>query len=184
MNGLGEYIIKGEAKGIKPEEGVKWITKAADNGLASAQTNLGRMYINGDLMGQDFPKAKKWLQMAARQNFHRAQFELGLFLFRGLQQGKPDLNGAIHWYRRAASQGNERAQFALAKMYRDGIGVKQSFYEGYKWMKISQRHGMKGIDRPLAMCAQKLTSNELRRAFAEAKQFRARNDYHPNSSPQ
>ena len=69
-------------------------------------------------------------------------------------------------------------------MYKDGIGVKQSFYEGYKWLKISQRHGMKGIDRPLAMCAQKLTSNELRKAFAEAKRFRARNDYHPNNSPQ
>lgn len=182
MNGLGEYIINGEVKGIKPEEGVKWITKAADNGLASAQTNLGRMYINGDLMGQDFPKAKKWLQMAARQNFHLAQFELGLFLFRGLQQGKPDLNGAIHWYRRAARQGNERAQFELAMMYKDGIGVKQSFYEGYKWMIISQRHGMKGIDRPLAMCAQKLTSNELREAFAKAKRFRARNDYHPDEA--
>jgi TPR repeat protein len=184
MNGLGERILNREVKGVQLDEGVKWITKAANNGLASAQTNLGRMFINGDVKGikQDFPKAKEWLLKAARQNFPPAQFSLGQFYMQGREQGKPNHQEAIKWYRFAARQGHARAQFAMGMMHIDGTGVEKSNQKGYKWLVIAKQYGMQGIDDRLSECAEKLNPNEIRRAVAEARQFRAQNYYHPNGA--
>jgi len=181
MNGLGEYIIKGEVKGIKPEEAVKWIKKAATNGLAGAQTNLGGIYIDGDLVEQDFAKAKQWFTMAAGQNYARAQSLLGQYYREGHEKGKPNFEEAIKWYRLAARQGEGPAQFALGMMHMDGDGVEQSFKDGYKWLKISQRYGMPGIGKSLARCAKELTPTEIRRADNEVEQFRAQNYYLPDA---
>ena len=182
MNKLGGFIIKGEVNGSKPSEGVKWVTKAARNGHAPAQANLGGMYIIGDLIEQDFSKAREWWLKAARQSYPRAQSYLGQYYREGREKGKPNFEEAIKWYRLAARQGNGPAQFALGMMHMDGNGVKQSFKVGYKWLKISRRHGMEGIDARLAECAKELNPIEIGRAVDEAKQFRAQNYYHPNGA--
>ena len=36
---------------------------------------------------------------------------------------------AVHWYRKAAEQGNAAAQRSLRRMVRDGKGVEQSYHE-------------------------------------------------------
>ena len=66
-------------------------------------------------------------------------------------------------------------------MHMDGDGVEQSFKDGYKWLKISQRYGMPGIGKSLARCAKELTPTEIRRADNEVEQFRAQNYYQPDA---
>ena len=92
MHNLGNQIIEGQVKGVKPEEGVKWFIKAAENGYAPAQTNLGTMYINGVLVGQDFPKA-----MAPMNIFGMAELlETVLILARFSKVSVwPDIKGMI-----------------------------------------------------------------------------------------
>ena len=182
MSGLAEYIFKGEVKGVKPEEGVKWVIKAADNGYAPAQTSLGGMYVIGDLIEQDYLRAKEWFLKATRQNYPRAQSFLGQYYREGRGMEKPDFIEAIKWYRLAARQGDGPAQFALGMMHMDGMGVNKDFREAYKWLEVSQRHGMGGGGARLAGCAKELTPVEIRRAVAEAKQFRAQNYYHPDGT--
>ncbi|MDP7011830.1 MAG: hypothetical protein QF685_10650 [Verrucomicrobiota bacterium] len=182
MNGLGEYIIKGEVKGVKPEKGMEWINKAAENGYALAQTNVGVWYINGDSVEQNIPEAKKWLLKAASQNFPRAQFYLGQYYIEGREEGKPNFNEALKWYRLAARQGEARALFALGMMHMDGMGVKKSFKEAYKWLEISKHYGMPGVEKTLTECAKELSQGEIRRAVGEAEQFRAQNYFDPNGS--
>jgi hypothetical protein len=46
-------------------EASKWFRKAADQGHASAQLNLGALYINGQGVQQDFVQAHMWLSLAA-----------------------------------------------------------------------------------------------------------------------
>lgn len=46
---------------------IKWIRKAAKNGLAEAQFYLGTMYYYGEEVKQDSAKAIKWMQKAAEQ---------------------------------------------------------------------------------------------------------------------
>ena len=48
-------------------EAVKWYRKAADQGYAAAQTNLGLMYAHGQGVPQDYVEAVKWYRKAADQ---------------------------------------------------------------------------------------------------------------------
>ena len=46
---------------------MKWFRRAADQGSAVAQSNLGLMYANGEGVAQDNAEAEKWLNLAANQ---------------------------------------------------------------------------------------------------------------------
>ena len=48
-------------------EAVKWYRKAADQGLADAQNNLGYMYANGQGVAKDEKEAYKWLLLSGAQ---------------------------------------------------------------------------------------------------------------------
>jgi hypothetical protein len=63
-------------------QAVKWWRKAADQGDALAQSNLGRIYGDGQGVPQDYVQAVKWLRKAAKQGHADAQF--GLLLNRDL----------------------------------------------------------------------------------------------------
>ena len=47
------------------QESVKWYRKAAEQGDAQAQFNLGLMYSNGQGVPQDFIRAHVWYSVAA-----------------------------------------------------------------------------------------------------------------------
>ncbi len=46
-------------------EAVRWYRRAAEQGYASAQFNLGLMYGNGQGVLQDYVQAHKWYNLAA-----------------------------------------------------------------------------------------------------------------------
>ena len=48
-------------------EAVRWYRKAADQGNAFAQNNLGVMYDNGNGVAQDYVQAHMWYNLAAEQ---------------------------------------------------------------------------------------------------------------------
>ena len=58
-----------KGKGVPEDdrEAVKWTRKAAEQGRASAQNNLGVMYQNGEGVPQDYVKAYAWWILAAAQ---------------------------------------------------------------------------------------------------------------------
>jgi TPR repeat protein len=58
-------------------EAAKWYRKAADQGDALAQSNLGTMLHNGQSMPQDYGEAVKWFREAADQEEPVAQDKLG-----------------------------------------------------------------------------------------------------------
>ena len=60
-------MILSEWKTINLEEGVKWFTKAAKQGHANAQYNLGYCYEYGYGVEKDGLNARFWYNEAARQ---------------------------------------------------------------------------------------------------------------------
>jgi len=52
---------------------VRWYRKAADQGNALAQTNLGGMYLNGWGVPQDNVQAHMWYSLAAAQGENHAR---------------------------------------------------------------------------------------------------------------
>ena len=61
-------------QGVKQDyaQAFKWYSKAAQQGFASAQYNLGVIYEHGQGVKQDDALSAKWLKMAARQGHNEA----------------------------------------------------------------------------------------------------------------
>jgi TPR repeat protein len=85
------------------------ICKAAEQGDAEAQFNLGLIYNNSEGVPRDDVEALKWFLEAAEQGHAEAQFNLGRMYYNGagVQQ---DFEEATNWYRKAAEQGDIEAQ--------------------------------------------------------------------------
>ena len=56
----------------------QWFEKAAAQGDAMAQGNLGVLYENGQGVPQDYGKARQWYEQAAAQGYAKAQVNLGV----------------------------------------------------------------------------------------------------------
>jgi Sel1 repeat len=69
-----------QGKGVPRDypEAVRWYRKAADQGYAKAQYDLGNMYSQGKGVPQDYAEAARWYRKAADQGDTRAQRILGL----------------------------------------------------------------------------------------------------------
>jgi TPR repeat protein len=77
----------------------------AEQGHATAQTNLGLMYINGQGVLQDYSESVKWYRLAAEQGHAMAQSNLGFMYEKG--QGVLQDNVKAHmWYNISAANGN------------------------------------------------------------------------------
>jgi len=110
------------AQNYVPAEAVKGLQKAATQGDAEAQFNLGRRYSLGKDVAKDYAKAFEWFQKAAKQGHPNGEFFLGsaYILGQGVQK---DSAKAFEWFQKAAAQGVVGAQFSLAWMYDNGDGV-------------------------------------------------------------
>ena len=88
---------------------VSWYRKAAEQGDADAQFNLGWMYDFGKDVPEDDAKAVSWYRKAAEQGLADAQYNLGLMY--ALGRGVPeDYAQGYAWLSIAASQGREKAK--------------------------------------------------------------------------
>ena len=63
---------------IKTWIALKWYRKAANQGDARAQYNLGLVYTDGQGVAQDYAEAANWYRLAAGQGHFIAQYNLGL----------------------------------------------------------------------------------------------------------
>src|SRR6266581_2684999 len=114
--------------------------KAADQGDARAQNNLGAMYESGRGVPQSYTEAIRWYRLAADQGDATAQNNLGsMYSYgRGVPQNYAE---AMKWYRLAADQGNARAQVNLGIMYGKGQGTPKNYAEAMKWFRLAADRG-------------------------------------------
>ena len=122
-------------------EASAWYRKAADQGDAVAQVNLGVMYGLGRGVAKDFAQAADWFRRAAEQGNAIAQLNLA----RAYQSGQgvaPDSEQAVAWYRKAADQGLARAQFSLGDAYEGGQGVTQDAALAVFWYRKAAEQGL------------------------------------------
>ena len=90
-------------------ETVKRLTKAAQQGDATAQLNLGMMYGNGDGVEKDDTEAVKWFTKAAQQGNATAQLNLGAMYHNGVGVIQDYITAHL-WFNLAAAQGEETAR--------------------------------------------------------------------------
>jgi TPR repeat protein len=97
--------------------------KAADQGNAAAQCNLGAFYELGKGgLARDPKQAKEWYEKSADQGNAAAQCNLGTFYEFGKGGLILDLELAKGLYKKSADQGNAAAQCNLGAFYEFGKG--------------------------------------------------------------
>ena len=121
-------------------EAIEWYRKAAEQGDASGQANLGYMYSNGFGVAKDYAEAIKWYRKSAEQGDAVGQVNLG-FMYRYGYGVKQDYTEAAKWYRKSAEQDNSVGQRNMGVIYENGYGVTQDYAEAMKWYRKSVEQG-------------------------------------------
>ena len=132
---------EGYGTAVDHVEAVKWVRKAAEQGYASAQCNLGLMYEDGRGVEQSYEKAVEWYLKAAEQGYARAQFWLG-YMYEYGTGVEQSYEKAAEWVQKAAEQGYADAQYNLGDRYRDGRGVEESFEKAAEWVQKAADQGL------------------------------------------
>jgi TPR repeat protein len=118
----------GESKDIQS------LRRAAEEGNALAQFNLGLLYESGRGVFKDTAEAIKWFRKAADQGFDEAQYALGC-CYNGDDGFPKDPVEAVKWWGKAAAQGYADAQYCLGLSYFAGEGVDKNPVEAAKWWR-------------------------------------------------
>lgn len=109
----------------------------AEQGIASAQVNLGMMYARGQGVPQDYQAALKWYRRAAEQGNASAQNNLGLMYERG-RGARQDFILAHMWSSIAAATLNgDEGKTALAR--RDHVASQMTAVQIEKAQELARR---------------------------------------------
>jgi hypothetical protein len=186
---VAQYLVAfmyANAQGVTQDdaEAVKWYRRAAEQGYADAQHNLGAeaqyslgvMYVHGRGVPQDDAEAVKWYRRAAEQGQADAQHSLGVMYGKGRGVPQDDAE-AVKWYRRAAEQGYADAQHNLGVMYVKGQGVPQDYVAAHMWYNLAGAKQAPGPNRDLAVknrdiVAKRMTPAQLAEAQRLAREWK------------
>lgn len=125
---------------------VEWYRKAAEQGVAEAQTMLGWFYSNGEFVEKNESIAIKWYLEAAEHGNVIAQNNAGHYYRKNQQH-----DVAFKWFFKAADQGDATALYNLAECYEKGLGVNS---DPATALSLYQQSALKGeADAPSKVAA-------------------------------
>ncbi|KAF9271596.1 hypothetical protein BGZ88_005885, partial [Linnemannia elongata] len=101
-------------------EAMEWLVRAAENGHAVTQYNMGSAYEKGQGVPQSNSRSFEWYLKSADQGFAEAQARVANAFEDGWGVSQDDAK-AIEWYTKAAYQGLAVAQYALGRVHRLGL---------------------------------------------------------------
>ena len=133
---LGLAYLSGKGVKRQPEEGMRLLNMAAEQGYADAEYQLAEvLFANAPTRSQ----AVALFEAAAHHGQLRAQFRLGQLCKAG-EIGRararsstahrdtvPHLKMAFEWFSKAAAQGDVESLFEQGQMYAQGMGTVQDF---------------------------------------------------------
>jgi len=126
--------MQGEGVARDDVQAAEWFRKAAEQGNAEAQANLGFVYMVGRGVAPDDAQAVGWLRKAAEQGNAIAQTNLGLMYSEGRSLAK-DRAEAARWYQKAAEQDNAEAKTRLHRAAAEHGTALAQFYLGEMYRK-------------------------------------------------
>ena len=138
---LGYKYIEGKDTPQDYRKAYNWLLKAADQGYAIAQHNLGHMYTTvNEGVSIDYEKAIYWYTKAAKQGYAFSQHNLGRLYLLG-EHVEQDFEEAFIWLSIASKQGHTGAQCTLGQMYLDGRGLPESPKVAAYWIGLARSKG-------------------------------------------
>jgi len=142
---LGDMYKNGEGVPTDYGKAFGWYQKAAIQGKAQAEADLGTAYFEGagdPKNYQDYAEAARWWHAAAKQGSAVAQADLGTAY--DLGQGVPESDAeAIRWFRMSAEQGDAAAQYNLGIMSEYGVAGPADDVQACVWFSLAAARGDK-----------------------------------------
>ena len=175
MNGMFRYLLiclmlfTGSAHAAAADE-FNAVKKAAEQGDADAQHNLGVMYAYGKGVPEDDAEAVRWYLKAAEQGHADAQGMLGVMYANG-EGVALDYAEAAHWRRKAAEQGDAYAQASLGLMYAMGRGVPKDYIHAYAWINLASVQDVENAKNIKVMLTEEMTSAEIAEAQKLSREY-------------
>lgn len=167
---LGACYLFGDGVKENVPEGLKWVTKAAEQKHLTAMGSLGEMYQTGQFVEKNLKEGVNWYRKAAELGAAQAQAALAHCYLRG--EGTPkDLAEAVKWFRKAAEQNYPNAQVNLGECYAAGEGVPKDIVEGYAWILL----GAKGEPADVMVknnTAKRMTKEQITKASKRAEELK------------
>lgn len=141
------------------EQAAKCFLRAAEQGYAKAQYNLGIFYAFSLGLEKNEGEAVKWYQKAAEQGHADVQSNLGACYERGLGVKKSAQKAYQRVYRenekgyklclKYARKGDLECQYLAASHYRYGYGVEEDPEKAYYWYKKAADRGHEKAQKAL-----------------------------------
>ena len=149
---LGLCFLRG-GPGVNqaPARGIKWLTRAAEQGKPKAQQFLAWCYASGDGVTEDPAQALAWCRKAADQGLITAEDFFGMFCASGYGTNQ-DWAQAVAWFRKAAERGLGTAQIHLAQCYANGRGVDTSPAQSWLWWRAAADQGFPSAQFHAGLC--------------------------------
>ncbi len=150
------YVAR-KQKGQNSTNAVYWFRKAAEQGNAEAQLNMGVFYAEGYCekspagIKKNPEQAFQWFCKAADQGNVDGIQMCGLCYSEGFGVSK-DSNRAVEYFRKAAEQGHVLAQNSLGFCYENGNGVAQDYNQAFEWYKKAADQGLAEAQNNVGIC--------------------------------
>lgn len=109
-----------------------YFMRAAEQGDANSQNEVGVMYKYGLGVEKDDAQAFEWYQKSADQGYALAQRNVG-FCYKFGKGVEKDMSKAYDWLLKAAEGGNASAQNEVAWMLYTGEDVPQDLHKAFEW---------------------------------------------------
>jgi TPR repeat protein len=117
-------------------QAVDWFRKAAMQGYAPAEFQMGQLCDFGFGVEQNDAQALAWYRKAAEHGSAAGQRSVGEFYRKGRSVPADPAEAAL-WYSRAAAADDLRAQYELGQLYFTGNGVTRDYVAAYVWFTLA-----------------------------------------------
>lgn len=129
---LALRYLGGEGVPRDPRQALVWFRRAAAQGHAGAQRQIGNAHARGAAgLAQSWSEAARWYRMAAENGDPLAAFNIARLLERGRGVDR-DAAEAVRWYRTAAEAGLAKAMTNLGILLYRGDGAPQDIGEALR----------------------------------------------------
>ena len=116
------YFVEGGPRNYA--KAAEWYRRAAEQGHAPAQFNLGVMYKKGEGVPRDYAEAAKWYRKAAEQGRVSAQGSLGGNY--ALEKGVPQDYVQAHKWMNLAASGVSGEKAEIARKFLDAVAEEMT----------------------------------------------------------
>ena len=169
---LGNKYRDGKDAPCDMAKAAGWYRKAAENGSAEADVELGVMYSNAIVSVQpvDWARVAAAWERESEAGNDQSQRRLGE-CYRNARGVPHDPEKAVYWLQKSAEQENVVALFSLGQMYYGNRGLPRDDAKAFYWVEKAARkgYGMAEIDLSRMHTAGIGTTKNPAEAFSWAK---------------